>query len=110
MNRSSLPDIKSIAETLLERKVPNLGQTHQDAIKELLSFRVEYHIAGNFTTAILISPEGNQVFSGVSHKSIEDRPLPIRGRSLALTRALEQFIVDKLHIQNDDQHFVLRAG
>lgn len=111
MNRSVFPDVKQIAETLIERKTPDLGQPSRlGVVEELLSFRVEYHVAGNFTTAVLISPEGGEVFTGVSHKSVEDRPMPIRGRSLALTRALEQFIVSKLHIQNDDQHFILRAG
>ena len=108
VNLRQLPSPEAILTTMLERRAPNHGKLSNTQVLDLLSAsKIEYHIAGNFTTAIVVSPEG-QIFSGCSHRSIEDRSVPIRGKSIALTRALNEFIVSALSLTNNDKHFVIR--
>ena len=67
-------------------------------------WNVAYRTQDNFTTAVLfnvgrdkleeLGPE--DMFVGVSKRNAEDRNLPIRGRSLALSRAVHALLMERL--------------
>jgi hypothetical protein len=79
---------------------------HYDSLHtELTSeWNVAYRVQDNFTTAVLFKTVGRDsgelrtedMFVGVSKRNTQDRNLPIRGRSLALSRAVHAFLMDRL--------------
>lgn len=105
-----LPDIYKIGQNVLYRKnvqgnsLKGLGLTILDSLKEL---RVEYHVSGDFTTAILLSKDG-EVFSGTSKRSRKDKQNPFTGKSFALTRAMHSFIMNRIGIDNPPNQFVIK--
>jgi hypothetical protein len=78
---------------------------HYDSLHSELTneWNVAYRVQDNFTTAVLFKSVSataelrtEDMFVGVSKRNAEDRNLPIRGRSLALSRAVHAFLMDKL--------------
>lgn len=81
------PDVKSVVDGVL-RKIYENGSPSisQDLVN---NYNVRYFVQGEFTTAMLQNKEDpTKVFLGVSKRNPEDHKNPLRGRALALSRAV----------------------
>ena len=57
-----------------------------------------YFIQDDFTVATLVRQTDNKtMFVGVSKRNVEDPKLPIRGKSLSLSRAVRSLILNRIH-------------
>lgn len=69
-----------------------------DFTEELLTkYRVQYYVQDDFTVAALVRLEDRvTTVVGVSKRNITDPKMPLRGKSLALSRAIRKHIQNRL--------------
>lgn len=55
----------------------------------------DFFFDGNFTTVVITTAKGD-IYTGVSKRNKLDKPNPIRGRALALSRAIKGYIEQEM--------------
>jgi hypothetical protein len=92
-------DVETVVTSALTKYLERAAEVNSnlDQNKVLVAFGgydVEFFKQDDFTAALLTMPGGKK-FVGISKRNKTDNPIPIRGRSLALSRAVKH-AVDKL--------------
>ncbi len=86
---------------LLEKKVLRDDNFTTTQVTVLSGLGVQYFQQDDFTVAVLSETvTGKAVAAGVSKRNPTDQPMPLRGRSLALSRAVKEFVV-KVVVRNE---------
>lgn len=97
----SNPDVESVVAGTWLRVIGEtmVGQVGEPAsmqemhLAKLLSGRAIYHVQDSFiTVAALVTTEGEYMASGASKRNPIDKPNGLRGRALALSRAVRNYI------------------
>lgn len=82
-------------------------QVRVDKIQEFVKARLDnpptfgFTRQGNFTMATLFDPLANKTFMGIAKKAPMDAMIPIRGRALALSRAVRQMFISELELDTN---------
>ncbi len=112
MAKNSTPNFTEVVtgtlKRLLEKKV--LREDNHDSILTtvLEGLGVQYFQQDDFTVAVLYeASDGKAMSVGVSKRNPTDQPMLLRGRSLALSRAVKEFVV-KVVLRNEFREAVAR--
>ena len=102
---SKSPEFKEVAAGTLNRALsqvdhlsPDVKQnTYNEMMNALLNFEPSYYVQDDFTVALLLTRSGHASrFVGVSKRNVTDPKNPLRGKSLALSRAVRSFVNSRL--------------
>jgi hypothetical protein len=96
-----LPNTSEVAKNVVAKNVKGMNGVADTVAKNLLDglgrYRVEYHLFGDFTTAVLVPFSGaTEVYVGVSKRNPTDRKNQMRGKSLSLARAVQAYVTSQM--------------
>jgi len=92
------PDYQSVVAGVVQRVFEKEQKLTYDETQRVITTLLDggvqptYHQQGDFTLATLLGPNGTMVAFGISKRNPTDQKLPLRGRALALSRAVHQFV------------------
>lgn len=104
---SSVPNFEEVTTGTVERMMESYKFNHKfkdSMLSDLLSnYEVSYVHQGSFTVSLLTDRETRVTeFVGVSKQNPEDSRNTLRGRALALSRAVRALVVDRLETNNKE--------
>lgn len=95
--RNTTPDFNSVTRNTADRALTQLKKV--DMLPSIAEYITDHLVAvytsqGDFTVALLMDKRNKQVYTlGVSKRNPDDRFNPLRGKCLALSRAVKAYVV-----------------